>query len=197
MSKTSGTASGGRSRVLLALLPFILFAGLAALFFVRLDAGDASRIPSALIGKPVPERDLPALEGLIAEGKPVPGIAAADFKRGEVTVVNVFASWCGPCHEEHPVLEAFAQSGVARLVGINYKDDAENARRFLGELGNPYAAVGTDASGRAAIDWGVYGVPETFVIRGDGTIAFKYVGPLTPESVTNTLLPAIAAAKKP
>ncbi|MFY8153407.1 MAG: DsbE family thiol:disulfide interchange protein, partial [Hyphomicrobiales bacterium] len=92
MSETSGTASGGRSRVLLALLPFILFAGLAALFFVRLDAGDASRIPSALIGKPVPERDLPALEGLIADGKPVPGIAAADFKRGEVTVVNVFAS---------------------------------------------------------------------------------------------------------
>ncbi|MFN8831810.1 MAG: DsbE family thiol:disulfide interchange protein [Labrys sp. (in: a-proteobacteria)] len=197
MSETSGTASGGRSRVLLALLPFILFAGLAALFFVRLDAGDASRIPSALIGKPVPERDLPALEGLIADGKPVPGIAAADFKRGEVTVVNVFASWCGPCHEEHPVLAAFARSGVARLVGINYKDDAENARRFLGELGNPYAAVGTDASGRAAIDWGVYGVPETFVIRGDGTIAFKYVGPLTPESVTNTLLPAIEAAKKP
>lgn len=195
MTDTPGTTSGGRSRVLLALLPFVVFAGLAALFFIRLGAGDASRIPSALIGKSVPDRDLPPLDGLLAGGQAVPGIAAADLKRGEVTVVNVFASWCGPCHEEHPVLAEFAASGVARLVGINYKDDAENARRFLGQLGNPYAAVGTDSSGRAAIDWGVYGVPETFVIRGDGTIAFKYVGPLTPDSLKNALLPAIEAAR--
>jgi cytochrome c biogenesis protein CcmG/thiol:disulfide interchange protein DsbE len=186
-----------RRGVLIAMLPLLAFAALAVLFYVRLGAGDAARIPSALIGKSAPQRDLPALEGLKAGDKAIPGIAAADLKQGQVTVVNVFASWCGPCHEEHPVLAAFAESGKARLVGINYKDDPENARRFLGRLGNPYAAVGVDENGRAAIDWGVYGVPETFVVKGDGTIAYKIVGPLTTEIVAQKLLPAIEAASKP
>jgi len=183
--------------MMIALHPLLAFAALAVLFYVRLGAGDAARIPSALIGKAVPPRDMPALAGLKAGDNPVPGILAADLKQGQVTVVNVFASWCGPCNEEHPVLTAFAETGKARLVGINYKDDPENARRFLGRMGNPYAAVGVDENGRAAIDWGVYGVPETCVVKGDGTIAYKFVGPLTPESLAEKLLPAIEAASKP
>jgi cytochrome c biogenesis protein CcmG/thiol:disulfide interchange protein DsbE len=136
------------------------------------------------------------LEGLTHDGKTVPGLASGDLASGRVSVVNVFASWCAPCRDEHPVLTKLAQDPRIRLVGINYKDDAENARRFLGRLGNPYAAVGVDPKGRAAIDWGVYGVPETFVVAGDGTIRYKFVGPLTDEAVTNVLGPEIDKAAR-
>jgi len=111
-----------------------------------------------------------------------------------VTLVNVFASWCAPCREEHPVLLALSQDKRFAMAGLNYKDQPENARRFLGDLGNPYQAIGVDPAGRTAIDWGVYGVPETFVIGKDGKIAYKHVGPLTPESAKALLLPQIEKA---
>jgi cytochrome c biogenesis protein CcmG, thiol:disulfide interchange protein DsbE len=162
---------------LLYLLPALVFAALALLFLIRLFGGDPSRIPSALIGRPVPAFTLEPLPSLVQAGQPVPGLSDADLK-GRVTVVNVWASWCGPCRQEHPMLIALAKNPSVRVVGINYKDNPENARRFLGALGNPFAAVGVDPSGRTAIDWGVYGVPETFIVGPDGTIRHKHIGPL-------------------
>lgn len=182
-----------RRRLWLVALPLVLFLALAGLFFSRLETGgDPSRIPSALVGKAAPRIALPPLDGLKGPGgTPLPGIDLAALA-GKPTLVNVWASWCGPCRDEHPVLMQLAKDGRFNLVGINYKDAPENARRFLGQYGLPYQAVGVDPKGRAAIDWGVYGVPETFVVAKDGTIAHKFVGPLTPEAVTTKLLPLIA-----
>ena len=182
-----------RKRRLLVLLPLVAFLGLAALFFFRLGAGDPSRIPSALIGREAPATDLPAVAGLERNGEPVPGIVPADFKNA-VTVLNVWASWCVPCRDEAPVLLKLAADKRIHLVGINYKDQADNARRFLGRFGNPFAASGADANGRAAIEWGVYGVPETFIVGRDGRIAYKLVGPLTPENLEQVMKPQIEKA---
>ena len=157
-------------------VPFLVFAALAALFLLRIG-GDPSRLPSALIGKPAPTLTLPPLEGLVESGKPVPGLDPALFK-DRVTVVNVWASWCVPCRDEHPFLVKLAEDKRITLAGINYKDAPENARRFLGRFGNPFAAVGVDDGGRAAIEWGVYGVPETFIVGRDGTIRYKHIGPI-------------------
>ena len=192
MSDAHRAATGRR---LGALIPAGVFAGLAALLYLALFWGDPGELPSALIGKPVPEFDLPPVEGMAG----VPGLASSDLAHGEVTVVNVWASWCAPCREEHPVLEALsvrlAREGGARLVGLNYKDAPENARRFLGALGNPFQAIGADRTGRVAIDWGVYGVPETFVVDGQGRIAFKHVGPISPGQLDGVIMPAIRAAR--
>jgi len=185
--------AGGSGRRLAVLVPLVLFAGLAALFLVRLGAGDASRIPSALIGHAAPATDLPPVAGLERAGTPVPGIATADF-RDAVTVLNVWASWCVPCHDEAPLLLRLAADSRIRVVGINYKDQADNARRFLGRYGNPFAASGADANGRAAIEWGVYGVPETFIVGRDGKIAYKLVGPITPDNLEQVLKPQIEKA---
>jgi cytochrome c biogenesis protein CcmG/thiol:disulfide interchange protein DsbE len=182
-----------RRRRLLVLLPLIVFLALAALFLFRLGAGDPSKLPSALIGRPVPQTDLPPVAGLLRDGAPVAGLASADFK-GAVSVVNVWASWCVPCHDEAPLLMRMSADKRIRLVGINYKDQAENARRFIGRYGNPFAAVGADVSGRASIDWGVYGVPETFVVGRDGRIAYKLVGPITAGNLETTLKPQIDKA---
>jgi cytochrome c biogenesis protein CcmG/thiol:disulfide interchange protein DsbE len=171
------------------LLPLGLFLVLALIFFSRLESRDApDLIPSVLIGKPAPEFTLPPLDGLN-----VPGLTRADLV-GKVTLVNVFASWCVPCRAEHPVLEELAKDTRIRLVGINYKDQPGNALAFLNGLGNPYAAVGVDQRGRAAIDWGVYGVPETFLVGRDGIIATKIIGPLDADNVERVLKPAIAKA---
>jgi cytochrome c biogenesis protein CcmG, thiol:disulfide interchange protein DsbE len=179
----------------LMFLPAIAFAALAALFFLRLYAGDASLLPSALVGHPVPAFDLPPLVGTST-----PGLSDADLRQGRVSVVNVFASWCVPCHAEHPVLMEIARNPQFKervmLVGLAYKDEAENTRRFLGQGGNPYARIGVDASGRTGIDFGVYGVPETYVIKGDGTIAYRFVGPLSEASFRQVLLPQIIAASR-
>jgi cytochrome c biogenesis protein CcmG, thiol:disulfide interchange protein DsbE len=183
----------GRNRRVLVLLPLAAFLGLAALFLVRLGAGDASRIPSALIGREAPATDLPPVAGLERDGKPIPGIVAADFKSA-VTVLNVWASWCVPCHDEAPLLMQLARDTRIRVVGINYKDQPDNARRFLGRYGNPFAASGADASGRAAIEWGVYGVPETFIVGRDGKVAYKMVGPITPENIDRVMKPEIEKA---
>ncbi len=177
---------------LIFLLPLGVFVALAAVFLIRLEtAGNLEAVPSALVGKPVPAFDLPALEGVAR-----PGLMGADLK-GKVTVVNVFASWCGPCRIEHPQLIALAKDERIRVVGINYKDVPANAVRFLDELGNPYTAIGVDTTGRAAIDWGVYGVPETFVVDADGIIRYKHIGPIDAAGLEATVLPAIEAALKP
>jgi cytochrome c biogenesis protein CcmG/thiol:disulfide interchange protein DsbE len=181
------------SRRLVVLIPLVGFLGLAALFVIRLGAGDASRIPSALIGQPAPLTNLPPLPGLARDGTPVPGLDPAAF-RGEVSVINVWASWCVPCRDEAPLLVRLAQDKRIRIVGINYKDQADNARRFLGRYGDPYAANGVDENGRAAIDWGVYGVPETFVVGRDAHIAYKLIGPITPENLDAVLKPEIEKA---
>jgi cytochrome c biogenesis protein CcmG/thiol:disulfide interchange protein DsbE len=172
-------------------LPLIVFGSLAGLFWFALHGGDPSRLPSALVGKEVPDFALPPVDGLLEKEVPVSGFSAADLKTGAPTLVNVFASWCVPCHEEHPVLMELAKQPGIRLYGINYKDDPASARRFLGRFGNPFARVGADASGRVAIDFGVYGVPETYVIGGDGKIAYRHVGPLTEDVVKEKLLPLL------
>jgi cytochrome c biogenesis protein CcmG/thiol:disulfide interchange protein DsbE len=181
-------------RRLFVLLPLIFFLALAALFFFRLGSGDPSRIPSALIGRPAPDTSLPAVQGLVTrDGKPMPGISAADFK-GAVTLVNVWASWCVPCHDEAPLLETLSQDKRIRIVGINYKDQPDNARRFLGRYGNPFVAAGADGNGRASMEWGVYGVPETFIVGRDGNIAYKLVGPITEANLDRVLKPEIENA---
>jgi cytochrome c biogenesis protein CcmG/thiol:disulfide interchange protein DsbE len=184
-----------RRRRLVVLLPLALFGALAALFFFRLlGPSDHSVLPSALIGHPAPQTSLPPVPGLLrADGQPVPGLTTADFA-GTVTVLNVWASWCIPCRDEAPVLMKLAGDKRIRLVGINYKDSPDNARRFLGRFGNPYVASGADANGRAGIEWGVYGVPENFIIGRDGRIAYKLVGPLTDENLADVFKPEIEKA---
>jgi cytochrome c biogenesis protein CcmG/thiol:disulfide interchange protein DsbE len=189
--ETPREAASGRR--VLVLIPLVFFLGLAALFLLRLGAGDPSRIPSALIGRAVPQTDLPPVAGLERDGKPLPGINRDTFT-GAVTLLNVWASWCVPCHDEAPLLMELAKDQRIRIVGINYKDQPENARRFLGRHGNPFVAVGADPNGRASIEWGVYGVPETFLIGRDGRIAFKLVGPITPHNYQAVLKPAIEKA---
>jgi cytochrome c biogenesis protein CcmG/thiol:disulfide interchange protein DsbE len=178
---------------LIVLVPLIAFLALAALFMLRLGSGDPSRIPSALIGQRAPTTHLPPLPGLERDGTAVPGLDSGAFE-GAVTVLNVWASWCVPCHDEAPLLMQLATDRRIRVAGINYKDHPDNARRFLGRHGNPFVANGVDDNGRAAIEWGVYGVPETFVIGRDSRIAYKLIGPITPSNLEKALQPAIERA---
>jgi cytochrome c biogenesis protein CcmG, thiol:disulfide interchange protein DsbE len=195
MNEDSTLDTSRLRRALLMALPLIMFTGLAVLFLFGLHDGDPSRIPSALIGHPAPQTALPPLEGLVSNGQPIPGLDPATFK-GKVSVVNVWASWCVPCHDEAPLLTALGQDKRLQLIGINYKDTAENARRFLGRYGNPFGMVGVDSNGRAAIEWGVYGVPETFVVGREGTIVFKLVGPITSDNIDGVLKAQIDKALK-
>ena len=174
-------------RHLLFILPLLLFLGLAAAFFAGLGR-DPHAVPSALIDKPVPEFALPAL----IDDRP--GLATADLK-GKVTLVNVFASWCVPCRLEHPLLMRLAKEGV-ELDGINYKDEAEDAKLWLTNLGNPYKRIGADVAGAVGIEWGVYGVPETFVIDRAGIIRFKQVGPLSADVINDTNAPLVSQLSK-
>ena len=189
------SSTAPRSRLLIAALPLVVFLGIALLLGLRLGAGDASKLPSALIGKPAPALNLAGLDG-------AKGLADADLRAGHVTLVNIFASWCQPCHVEHEFLAALAadadlKSKGVTIVGIAQKDTPEKIKRFLNEGGNPYAQIGMDPENRAGIDWGVYGVPETFIVRGDGVIAYKYVGPIDAEAIEKTIKPEIAKAQKP
>ncbi len=193
MSAASQSPAPVKRRKLIVLLPLVLFLALAALFLYRLGAGDPSKLPSALIGRPVPDTPLPPLAGLLRDGAPVPGIPSGGFK-GAVSLVNVWASWCVPCHDEMPLLMQLAEDKRIRIIGINHKDDPQNARRFIARYGNPFTAVGADTNGRASIDWGVYGVPETFVIGRDGRVAFKLVGPITPGNLEAALKPRLEKA---
>ena len=171
------------NRRALFVLPILLLVGLAVLFAVGLRH-DPSIVPSVLIDKPVPEFDLPPL----FDDKP--GLATADLN-GQVALVNVFASWCIPCRVEHPLFMRIAEEGEVPVYGINYKDAPADAKRWLAELGDPYTRIGADRDGRAGIEWGVYGVPETFVVDGTGTIRFKHVGPLTVDVLDETIMPLV------
>ena len=185
-------AKAGRSRFVFAFLPLVVFAVLAIFFYMQLVSGrDASEVPSVLIGTKAPSLDLPPLEGLSRDGAQVPALTDAEIG-GKLALVNVFASWCVPCRQEHPFLLELSKDPRIEVVAINYKDKTENALRFLGELGNPYAAVGTDPRGQASIDWGVYGIPETYLVGPDGTILFKQIGPFTQEVIEDKLGPLIA-----
>jgi len=177
-------------------LPLAVFLALATLFGFALFGGDPSKLPSALIGKPAPQTSFPPLDGLLANGQPVPGFSTADLARGEVTVVNFWASWCVPCVQEHPLLAELRQRTGVAIFGVNYKDQPEAARRFIGRYGNPFSRLGVDANGRGAIEWGVYGMPETFVVDGSGRIAFKHVGPISKASLEERMIPAIEKARQ-
>lgn len=197
--KEPGAAQGGlspqASRLIYA--PLLVFAALVGLFLIRLFSGDASRLPSAMIGKQVPAFALSAIEGLGDR----PGFSDADLRQGGVTLVNVFASWCIPCHQEHAALMAMSKDETlkrlgVRIAGLAYKDDPANIRKFLGKDGDPYAMVGADRGGRTAIDWGVYGVPETYIVKGDGAIAYRFVGPISEQSYKQIILPEIEKAAR-
>lgn len=191
MTTEANVRRRGRGWVMAPLLIFIALAGLFAFGLT----GDPSKLPSALIGRPVPQTEFPPLEGLTENGQPVPGFHAVDLAKGKVSVVNFWASWCGPCIEEHPLLITLKERSGVDIYGVNYKDQAEAGRRFIGRFGNPFTAIGTDQTGRSAIEWGVYGMPETFVINGRGEIAYKHVGPISQNSLENKLLPAIEKAR--
>lgn len=184
---TSEEKTEARSRPrLVFLIPLFVFVALATVFLIRLvTSGDPDAIPSALVGRPAPAFDLAPLDGVDR-----PGLARADLD-GPVTLVNIFASWCGPCRLEHPQLMDLAKDERIRLVGINYKDQPANARKFLDDLGNPYAAIGVDDRGRTGIDFGVYGVPETFIVDGAGIIRYKFIGPISVEAMDKVIRPEI------
>jgi cytochrome c biogenesis protein CcmG/thiol:disulfide interchange protein DsbE len=169
------------------LLPAAVFALLAAGFYIGLGI-DSKILPSALIDQPAPGFALPALHG---EER---GFSSADLQ-GHVSLVNIFASWCGPCRTEHPVLNALAQSKRLPIYGINYKDKPDAALAWIAELGNPYARIGAD-DGRVGLDWGVYGVPETFIVDKNGRIRYKHVGPLTETDVARTILPLVTRLER-
>lgn len=181
-------------RILIGLLPLALFGALAGIFLMQLTSGrDNSAIPSALIGKQAPTLALAPLEGALRAGQPVPALNTAAIK-GKLTLVNVWASWCLPCRQEHPILLGLSQDPRLNVVGINYKDKNDATIAFLGELGNPFRAIGVDPRGSAAIDWGVYGIPESFLVSPEGKILYKHVGPFSDETVKTQLLPKIEEA---
>ena len=152
---------------------------------------DPSRLPSALIDKPAPDIELQPVAGLMDAGTQIPGIPKNVFE-GKLSIVNFWASWCNPCKIEHPLIAEIARNDQIQMIGINYKDKPKRAAKFISELGNPYDLVGADSNGRAAIEWGVYGMPETFLVDRSGTIIFKHTGPITPDVLTHELLPLIA-----
>lgn len=190
----TGTASASMTRAsftswhYLRFLPVTAFAVLALMLGWGLTH-NPRELPSALIGKPVPEFSLsPVKERAL-------GLSSADLG-GEVSLVNVFASWCVACREEHPIFMRVKADEIVPVHGLNYKDQSDNAAKWLNTLGDPYARTGADISGRVGIDWGVYGVPETFVIAKDGRIAYRHIGPLTPEVFDNTILPLIERLRR-
>ncbi|MDX3927454.1 MAG: DsbE family thiol:disulfide interchange protein [Shinella sp.] len=185
---------GSLLRVLFAALPLVIFTALAAIFWTQLRSGrDVSEIPSALIGTKAPFRELEPLAGASRNGEPVPALTAQAVE-GKLTLVNFWASWCVPCRQEHPIILSLSRDPRLTVVGVNYKDGNENALRFLGELGNPFSAIGLDPSGKMAIDWGVYGIPESYLVGPDGTILYKKVGPFDEKSLSEGMLPAIEKA---
>ncbi|WP_068084286.1 DsbE family thiol:disulfide interchange protein [Polycladidibacter stylochi] len=174
----------------LFLLPLIVFSGLALLMGFWLVSGhDPQKLPSALINKEAPQFQLPMLVGAMKNGKQVPAFTSDDFA-GKVTVVNVFASWCGPCRAEHPFIKKLGKDDRIQLAGLNYKDPPAKAVQFLQEMGNPYDLIGAD-KGRVGIDWGVYGVPETFIVDRAGMIRYKFVGPLNKTNYSQVFLPEL------
>lgn len=192
-------AEPSRLRRLLLLLPLMLALAFTALAFFRIqvmETGGGDDLPNALQGKAAPRLTLPLLTIASAAPASAPLFDTAQFK-GQVTLVNFWGSWCPPCRAEHSFLMELAQNPAWRLVGVNYKDSSENARRFLGSFGNPFRQIGFDQSGRAAIDWGVYGPPETFVLDKNGIILTRFAGPLDAASFRAKILPFITRAAAP
>ena len=177
-----------RNRNVLTLLPLVL-AVLSAIVLAWGLTRDPSILPSMLVGKPVPEFELPPVKGRTL------GLSHADLK-GEVSLVNVFASWCVACREEHPLFMKLAAQGTVPLHGLNYKDRPDDAAQWLDSLGDPYTRTGADLSGRVAIEWGVYGVPETFVVGTDGRVAYKHIGPVNEKVLAVTILPLVEALRR-
>jgi cytochrome c biogenesis protein CcmG, thiol:disulfide interchange protein DsbE len=175
-------------RITLIAVPLVLAVTLFVLFATQMGR-DPSFVPSALINKPVPDFVLPAIEG-----HDQPGFSTANLIGNGVSVVNVWASWCVPCRAEHPLMMRLGARNDVKLYGLNYNDAPQNARDFLAELGNPYYAIGADRERKISLDWGVYGIPETFVINNEGIITYKFIGPLSERSYNESLLPAIAEA---
>lgn len=170
----------------LVLAPPLIFAALAGLFFVGMFRDDPDALPSTMVG-----RDAPALD--VAPLPPLAPVPQSSLAGGEITLVNYWASWCAPCRLEHPQLMQLQVEGL-NIIGVNYKDDAPKALRFLQELGDPFSSVGVDPAGRTAINWGVYGVPETFVVDGNGKVVLRFAGPITDSILENRIRPAIEAA---
>ncbi len=187
VDRTATTGENRRHRLLM-LVPLGAFLILALAFGIGLTR-DPSVIPSVLVGKPVPAFDLPPVKGRAL------GLSSADLV-GEVSLVNVFASWCTACRIEHPLFMRLERDGVVPIHGLNYKDEPDAAARWLDELGDPYTRTGADLGGRVSIDWGVYGVPETFIVDAAGRIRFKHVGPVTPEAWNETMLPLIEELRR-
>lgn len=182
---------------LLILLPLIIFVGMAGLFAYQMKFGsNPNLVPSVLINKPAPSFDLPALDAKFGIVRPdqgvLPGFKTADLM-GKVSVVNVWASWCPTCRDEHPILLDLTQDTRFELVGLAYKDEPANSARFLSNHGNPFDSVGMDISGRTGIDWGVYGAPETFIVDRKGVIRHKHIGALTPRSLVESFMPKLEA----
>ena len=186
-----------KPRIWTSILPLFIFLGIAGASYSLLstEGRDVSALPSALIDKPAPNLIVPALEGLNDNGQQIPGMTQDMFK-GKTSIVNVFASWCVPCRQEHPQIIELGKDDRLQLVGINQRDSTKNALGFLSELGNPYDVVGVDRAGRASIEWGVYGVPETFIVNHEGRIIFKHVGPISPRDLKQRLTPIIEDALK-
>ena len=174
---------------LIYVTPALIFAMVAGYLFWGLDPErDPRAVPTVMIDRPVPAFDLPPIAGMTG-----PGLASADFQTGETTLVNFFASWCLPCRVEHRYLTELAKRDGVRLLGINYKNEADLARSWLKKLGNPYARIGADVTGRVAIDWGVYGLPETFIVDGRGQIRYRHVGPIDEDALNREIRPRIKA----
>ena len=175
-------------RNLLILIPPLLFLAFASVAYVGLHRDNPEELPSALVGQPAPGL------GRVTQLGDGPAPTDADLRAPGVKLVNFWASWCGPCRAEHPYLSSLAAEGVP-VIGVNYKDDPENAKRFLGEMGDPFAKIGEDSTGRTALDWGIYGVPETFVVGGDGKVLMRFPGPLDPTVIEKQIRPVLAAAQ--
>ena len=176
----------GKSRNLLLIIPPLLFLVFAAVAWVGLRRENPDELPSALVGGPAPEI------GRTVALRDDPAPTDADLRAPGVKLVNFWASWCGPCRVEHPILTALSEEGIP-VIGVNYKDEPEKALRFLAELGDPYARIGADPTGRTGVDWGIYGVPETFVVGPDGEVLLRFPGPLSPDVVEKRIRPALAA----
>ena len=175
-------------RNLLLILPPLVFLAFATVAYLGLRRENPGELPSSLVGDPAPSID----RTVALRADPAP--TDADLRAPGVKLVNFWASWCGPCRAEHPQLTALAAEGIP-VIGINYKDSPDQALGFLSELGDPFGRIGADATGRTALDWGIYGVPETFVVDADGKVLLRFPGPLTVEAVENRLRPAMAAAQ--
>jgi cytochrome c biogenesis protein CcmG/thiol:disulfide interchange protein DsbE len=189
------SGSPAKKRNWIAFLPAAVFLAVASIFLISLLwPVDPQKLPSMLIGKAAPKTNLPALEGYTENGVPVRGITPADLAQGKPVIVNFWQSSCAPCVAEHPLLIILAEKTGVPLVGINYQDPPSGARRFLNRYGNPFSAIGADTSGRTAIEWGVYGMPETFILDGKGTVLYKHIGEITPDVLDKVLIPIVEKA---